>query len=465
MLDLVKRHIAVWREAWALESEARKTKRRSAEADFLPASLEIMEKPPSPVGRLTMWLVIAFFTIALVWSYFGRIDVVAVAEGRVIPKGHVKVIQPAESGVVKAIHVSSGQAVKAGQILVELDPTFAGADEEQVSRNLATARVRHARATALIDHLNGRKPDFIVPDNVEPDQVAMNRRLIASRLSEFDARLDSYLQQRIERESDLKVVENELKKLREMRPLVEGQVSARRELLRKGLTPKLLYMELQERLVELDGDVRMRQDKRGKILASIASVDQQAVEFQEEFEAGVLTELAEAADEMSLQEQELSKARQRNAMQKLTAPVDGIVQQLAVHTIGGVVEPAQPLMVVVPGEGELIVEASLLNKDIGFVKEGDEVEVKLEAFPFTKYGVIPGTLEAISTDAVQDEQKGLIYQARISMDARTIRVGANDVALVPGMVAMAEVKTGSRRLIEFIMSPLLRYRDESMRER
>jgi hemolysin D len=184
-----------------------------------------------------------------------------------------------------------------------------------------------------------------------------------------------------------------------------------------------------------------------------------------EFRKTVIAEFAEAENQVTIREQNLRKAQQRVALQQLTAPVDGVVQQLAVHTLGGVVQPAQPVLVIVPGAGELLVEAMVLNKDIGFVHAGQPVEVKVEAFPFTKHGVIHGTLEDVSPDAVQDEKRGLIYPARVKLAAQSIGVGGRKVPLGPGMQVSAEIKTGERRLIEYILSPVVKYREESFRER
>lgn len=215
----------------------------------------------------------------------------------------------------------------------------------------------------------------------------------------------------------------------------------------------------------MEKDLQITLDQRVKARAAIDAAERQIDQLREEFRKRVLGELAEAEARARLAREDLNKADLRRDMQSLKAPVDGVVQQLAVHTVGAVVKPADPLLVVVPGEGELIVEAMILNKDIGFVEEGDIVEVKLEAFPFTKYGVVDGVLEGISSDAIQDEKLGLVYQGRVKLARQTITISGRDVNLSPGMNATLEIKTGTRRIIEFILSPLLRYRDEAFRER
>lgn len=163
--------------------------------------------------------------------------------------------------------------------------------------------------------------------------------------------------------------------------------------------------------------------------------------------------------------QELAKAEKRSGLQRITAPVDGVVQQLAVHTVGGVVTPAQSLMVVVPQDATLEVEAKVQNKDIGFVHEGQEAVVKIDAFPFTKYGVINARVLSVSNDVIEDEKMGWVFGARLAMSSSTLPVNGRDVKLSPGMSVMIEVKTGERRLIEYFLSPVLRGANESVRER
>ena len=465
MFDGLKRHIAVLRESWKAETERKKSKIIVDEADFLPAALEILEKPPSPVGRLLIWLLIAFFTIAGLWSVFGRVDVVASAQGKILPKERVKLIQPAEIGVVRAIYVEDGQKVKAGDVLIELDPTISGAEEEQARRALLVAEVTAARATAILNHIDGKPISFRAPTNAAPEMIRVQSLLIDSQIGEYEAGLAALNQQREEAEADLSVVMGEIAKLQNTLPLIEDQVATRQDLVNKGLNSRLTFLELQERLVAHKQNILIQQDQQSKVIAAIASLDGQIDQLKQEFRKATISELAEATDQITLQSEELKKASQRKGLQQLTAPVDGVIQQLAVHTIGGVVQPAEPVMVLVPGDGELLVEALVLNKDIGFVHIGDKVEIKLEAFPFTKYGVIDGMLEDLSTDAIQDENLGLVYAARIAMDADTIRVNGRNVRLGPGMATTAEIKTGKRRLIEFLLSPLLRYKDEAFTER
>jgi len=491
MFDGLLHHIDVWKAAYRTEKERERKTFRVEEADFLPAALEILEKPASPIGRTMMMIVMLFFTLALLWSVFGRVDVVATAQGRIIPLGDIKVIQPAELGVVRAILVENGQTVRQGESLIELDTTISLADSARARRELQVARVAKARYEAILMGLQGgashasggnsgsdgrscssphqikekRKATFKPPEGVSPEITRMQQLLINSELNEYEAALETYRQQKIEREAEERVVEQEITKLQEILPLLQEQVDARAELLEKGLTPRFQYLEYQERLVGQTRDLQIQKDQLSKVKASITGAEKQIHQVTQEFLKNTYSGLAEAEDQIVALTSELTKATKRQDLQALRAPVDGIVQQLSIHTIGGVVQAGDALMVVVPEERTLTVEANILNKDIGFVTAGQDVEVKLEAFPFTKYGVIHGKVLHLAQNAVADEDLGLIYPARISLASSTIRVRGKDITLSPGMAVTAEVKTGKRRLIEFLLSPLLRYKDESLRER
>lgn len=465
MLEFFKRHWAVLTEAWSNENERRKKKLELEEKDFLPAALEILEKPASPVGRAIMWSIAAMAAGALAWSILGFVDVVAVAEGRVIPRERVKVVQPMEIGVVRAIHVHDGKRVKAGDVLIELDPTASRVEAEQAREALSVARVKLARGRALMSHLSGAASSFETPEGVDKPAAATQQALTDALIREYEAKLANLRQQRLERESDLAATQSQLAKLKSIHGLVSQQVTAREPLVEKGWSPRLLFLELKERQVTTARDIEIQTETLAKARASIATLDSEVERVTAEFRKTVITQLAEAENEVLVQEQGQRKALNRLELQRLTAPIDGIVQQLAVHTLGGVVQPAQPLLVIVPGSGELMVEALVLNKDIGFVHAGQPVEVKLEAFPFTKHGVIHGRIENISTDAIEDEKRGLVYQARVKLHAQAIAAGGRNIPLGSGMQVSAEIKTGERRLIDYLLSPIIRYKEESFRER
>jgi hemolysin D len=487
------RHLAVFRESWRVQDLADKAFKPRDEHEFLPAALEIMEKPASPGMRLLLWLTCAFVVLALLWAVFGKVDVVAVASGKVVPGGNVKVVQPIEIGAVRAIHVRNGQFVRAGDLLIELDPTLASADEAQSEQNLLSAQIIRARNNALLAHLEGRPARFVAPEGASADVIATEQALIRSAIAQYQAEHTSLTQQRAQKAAELQAAEAEIAKLEEALPYIEEQFSARAELTERGYYARLRLLEYEQLRAEHIRNIEVQQANATGARAAIGTLEAELRSLTANFGRTAVTDMAEANDQASLATEELRKAERRRQYQELRSPVDGVVQQLAVTTVGGVVQPAQPLMVIVPCSsgnaadpsscnGNITVEAFVQNKDIGFVAEGQRVAVKLEAFNFTDYGLIEGTVTNISRDAIDQNQEpagsqrdengrpvqpGLVYAATIALAC-----GAGDPARIslcdriqPGMAVQAEIKTGQRRIIQYLLSPISQALDEAGRER
>ncbi len=449
--------------------------RRVTEQDFLPAVLEVMEKPPSPAGRAVIWAVMLFCVLALIWAFMGKVDIVLVASGQLVPSGRIKAVQAAQLGIVRHLHVAEGQRVMAGEKLLELDPSVTQADQARIAETLQALTLERKRLTLFSDLLSKgteKQEPFTDMESGRPDDrqtyagpMALQQQILVSQWSEFQA-----LKIGAEKELEGNLAEQNgvragLDKLRAILPLVSERVAATRKLVDQDLAPRMRWSELEQQRVETKKEIDIL-EYRELQLQSIADRIRQEYAGQE---ARLLktthARLAELDKEIAGLEQELAKAGVLMRRQQLTAPVSGSVHRLAVHTIGGVVKPAEPLMYIVPDEAGLEVEAWVRNRDIGFVDNGQETEIKVDTFPFTRYGTIPGRVASVSQDAVTDAEHGLVYRAKIILERSTIEVGERMVALAPGMAVTAELKTGRRRLIEFLVSPLLRYKNEFARER
>ena len=472
-------HLAVLREAWRAENKARKGRQKQVrDHEFLPAALEIMEKPPSPGLRILMLLLCALFGIALLWSFLGRVDVVAVATGRTLPIANVKLIQPIEIGVVRAIHVRNGQRVRRGQLLLELDPTTAQGQESQATRALLAADVVRARNNALLAHLQGRPAIFQAPPGTARDVAATQAELVRSKVAEYESERRTLIQSRAERNAELSGTLAEIAKLRQTLPLIEEQLRARRELAGRGHFSRLRVLEYEQQRIEHIQNIEVQEAAANRARATLGSIEASLATLRERLAEEASTELATAETESGMQSEQVRMSARRRQLQQLVAPVDGTVQQLQVHTVGGVVQPAQSLMVIVPLEAEIAIDAQVLNRDIGFVREGQPVRVKVEAYPFTDYGIIEGTVETISRDAVPSEQQAeasepgrppvgpaLVYNARIRLSRSYVTVRGRRQPLGPGMSVQAEILTGRRRVIQYLLSPISKTVDEAARER
>ncbi|HEY8604750.1 HlyD family type I secretion periplasmic adaptor subunit [Tsuneonella suprasediminis] len=489
----IARHISVLRESWRTQNLADKAFKPREAHEFLPAALEIMEKPPSPGLRRLLWLTCGLFVLAIIWAVIGKIDVVAVASGKTVPMGNVKIVQPLEIGSVRVIHVRNGQFVKKGDLLVELDPTLAIADEAQSEQTLLSARIMQARNNALLAYQERRPARFVPPPGTTPEIVRTEQAYIRSAIGEYEARRASLMQQRAERRAELVGAEAEIAKLREALPYLDKQMTARAELAEKGYYSKLKLLEYEQARAEHLRNIDIQRAKADKARAAIGTLDAEMATLRQNFGKLAVTDLAEANDKAGLAGEELRKAARRRELMELRAPVDGVVQQLAITTVGGVVQAAQPLMVIVPCSsgnakgltscnGSIEVEAFIQNKDIGFVKVGQRVAVKLEAFNFTDYGLIEGTVENISRDAIDQSQQptgsvrdengrpiqpGLVYAARIRLACGPDEPNRHPLCnrVLPGMAVQAEIKTGRRRIIQYLLSPIRQIVDEVGRER
>lgn len=464
--DLFKRYAKIFRHAWSQRKETDTPALQAHEAQFLPAALSLRDTPVHPAPRITLWLIMAFALIALLWTIFGRIDVVATAVGKIIPNDRTKVIQPMETAVVKAIHVRDGQEVKLGQLLIELDATSAAADSERLRNEALTAQLEALRAQALLAALAHGTPPKLQPlDGVDAARLLAEQSQVTGQYQEYQARQRQLQDGIIRRRAELQTTQEQVTKLEQTAPIARQRAQDYQKLVKENFISQHGYLEREQARIEQQQDLASSRSKVMEIRAALTEVQQQQATLAAETRRQLLDQHNLAAQKAASLEQEWIKADQRGRLMRMTAPVAGTVQQLAVTTVGGVVTPAQPLMVIVPKDNVLEVEAMLPNKDIGFVNPGQDAEVKVETFPFTKYGTLHGKITQVSSDAIQDEKLGLIYSTRVKLARDTIRVENKTVRLTPGMAVTVEVKTGTRRVIEYFLSPLMQVTSESLRER
>ena len=466
VLELLKRYGAVFRQAWRERGSLEPRPRLPHEAQFLPAALELQETPVSPAPGIAMRLLVAFAFVALLWAVFGHIDVVAVAPGRIVPNDRTKVVQPIETASVRAIKVSDGQFVKAGDILIELDTTNTTADTTRLANDLAAARLQAARARALLAAIaSGKPPAMAVMPGIDPNRFMQEQRVLEGQYGEYQAKLARIDADVARREAELRSTQEIVRKLEQTAPIARRRAEDFNDLVSQNFISRHAYLEKEQLRIEQEADLATQRSRIKELSAALQEGRSQRAALIAEAKRLALDSLNEAEQKSTTHSQELVKAESRGRLMTLTAPVDGTVQQLAVHTVGGVVTPAQPLMMVVPKDYPIEVEAYVENKDIGFVNPGQEAVVKIETFPFTRYGTIDARVSHVSHDAVNDEKRGLIFPARVNLARTTIQVEHKAVNLSPGMAVTVEVKTARRRVIEYFLSPLLQYKDESLRER
>ena len=422
--------------------------------EFKPVLSEIEDSPVSPLGRFTFWIIVSIMIITVLWLTLGKVDIVVSARGIVIPDGEAKIIQPLDTGVISKILVKEGDFVKEGQPLMEIDPATTEPELESVQKNLEDTLLEIKRLNATAD---GNKFDTT---NETSETAIIQQNLYNASISAIKNKVEG-------KKIDLSKTQDELN-------AAKAELSAKNQILgakidqeqrMKNVLDIIAYDDYQNiinqiktlnaEVIKLNYKIKELNSQKVQILKEINAIE-------DEFKAENLEKLADktkAANELK------SNADQiifRNTKQTITSPCNGYVDKLFIHTIGGVVTPAQQLFAITPSGTPLLIKATVLNQDIGFVKEGMKVSVKIDTFNFQKYGMIEGEVKTVSKNSIQDEKLGPVYEVYITPLTHTLKVEGKDEPIRTGMSLSAEINVGKRRIIEFFIYPLIKYLDEGM---
>jgi len=449
--------------------------------EFLPSAIEIVDTPPSPIAIWFIWLICVVFAVAIGWSYFGRLDVYAVARGKIQVTGSSKVVQPTDPGKVAALFVQNGASVKEGDLLVRLDPTETFADQTRFAEDLMAANAEIARRRAAIESAR-LKPVVAQKIEFSPGTSEFLRQRERNVLEADLAQLSASLQTLSGQAAQQLVTEQRLRESTAEREkllaLNDERVQMRQKLQNMGAGSRALIIEAQ---TQYETELTSQISEKGQLKETVANMlvtQHKMAEAVAQFVADQSQKLAEAERKRDQISQELIRARSKNEKMSITSPASGIVEQLAVTTIGQVVSVGQILMTIVPGDRPLEIQVLVQNQDIGFVHAGQPAVVKIDAFPFTRYGTIEGRVVNVSGDAVDmreapnlsdasaavkaqgavansaSNNPTLVFPATIALEKHSIIANGREMQLVPGMTVNVEIKTGKRRIIDYILSPL-----------
>ena len=483
--------------------------------EFLPAALEILETPPSPLPVALMMTICAFIAVALAWSFFGRLDVHAVAAGKIETDGRAKVIQPLEPGKIAAIHVENGSHVKAGELIFELDPAEAAADataaRDALNAGLAeTARRRFAIDTvhalqsavegtegaqrnvvSLLDAAVAEADRKIAWDDSVPDAFKLREQaVLAADLNEISNALNTIDKQMAQKEATRERLGMSIAFQNTLIETLTQRVGTRQEAIDLQVGSKINLYDAKE---ELEKSQSMLASDQGQLIetdAALRELQSEKSKTLSQFVADNENKLADAARQADEARQSLAKAVARLSHTDLYAPIDGVAHQLSVTTIGQVVTTGQQLVMVTPSKGAMHVEALVANLDIGFVRLGQDAAIKVDAFPFTRFGVLKGKVVQIASEAVEEQEakrdlanaissanspaapvgaagqpESFVFPVTIAIDESAMKIGDSEVPLAPGMTVSVEIKTDSRRVIDYLLSPLAKIASESLKER
>lgn len=440
--ELFKRYREVWGYCWANRHALTLPDLKAHEAEFMPAAVSIQTQPVSPAGRWVARVLMLLIVVVFVWSALSHIDIIVNAQGKIIPGGYTKTISSVEVASVRALNVEEGQAVKARDVLVELDTRTSDSERDKSEGDRQTAWLQAERSRRLLAAIESGKEPKLNPEefralNIEAQRVQDAQHHLQDQWRDYQAKLTR--------------LEGEISRYSQALPLATQRAKDYAELAKTNDVSQHAWFEKEQARIDLAGQLSEAKHQKAALMAETRKTAQDT--------------LNDANRIAAASAQDVQKAMVHGELLKLTSPVDGTVQQLTVHTVGGVVPAAQPLMQIVPKQTTVEMEAFMENKDVGFVQAGQEAQVKIDAFEYTKYGTIPAKVSHVSQDAIQDEKKGLIYSVRVVLVQSTINVDGRQLSLSPGMSGSVEIKTGTRRVIEYVLAPLLQHGRESLHER
>lgn len=444
-------------------------------ADFLPALQRVQGKPPSPLGRKVLWTVLALVAGTLAWALIGKLDIVAVAEGKLVPASYLKIVQPSEQGIVKEILVREGELVKEGQPLIRMDAVLAEADIKSIQSEHDNKRLALRRIDA---QLAGRR--FL---REKDDPQSLFHQVLAQHAANVQAYENAIAQEKSllsKAKHDLAGAQATREKLEQVLPHYVEQEKAYEKLTKDGFAGRIMYNDKQRERIEKEQDLRTQeftiQSNRSLIEQSESKIAQIGADYRRQLQ----TERIDTANQLEKASQELAKIEHRHGLLELRAPGEGVVKDLATHTIGTVAAPGTILMTLVPQGERMIAEVWVGNQDVGFVRPGQDVKLKLAPYQFQKYGMIEGKVKQVSADATEapssntrsdaltgrDRPMGpLAFRALVELNSQRLAVDGETYPVVPGMQVAAEINLGTRTVMEFLLSPVQKAFHEAARER
>lgn len=439
--------------------------RQSAEHhyEFLPAHLALAQKPPSPFARLTAITLSLGVLVALFWAYWGKLDVQATTTGRFVVSGRSQVIQSYEQSRVISIHVRDGQRVEKDAPLLTLDTLGVNQDITRLTTQSEFQTNELIRYRTLLNEKPlSQDPMF---NTLPAEQQALINENYLSEKREFDATLASINAEMKVNHTSQAARQSDINALVQLTENISQRLAARKTLNQIKVIGHVEYLEQEKELLGVKRQVAQQQAELQVLKSQYESLEGRQTGFKAQKQREWLEKRRQAKLHLASSNQELSKVREREQLEIIRSPVDGTVQQLSVYTIGAVLQPAQNLMIIVPENSVQVAEVQILNKDVGFIYPGQSVTVKVDAFPYTRYGTIDAELLSISRDSTTDEQLGLVFPAQIQLNKNNILIDGQTVELTPGMSVVAEIKTDKRRVIDYLFSPIREYQAEALRER
>ncbi len=433
--------------------------------DFLSGIESILASRPSKLLWLIPLLIGSLLIIIILWLVFSKIDVIATSSGKTIPSSRMILIQPKDTSIIEQIYVKNGQNVKKGDLLIKFKDSEENYDNNSMKAKYETLLLKKMFLQQMINHILGKKADPIEDPAISKSLLKITNDKLQSNILSYNTEV-SALNMKIEKVLyEKKMVETEVKKLSELLPFTQYKLEQMKKLVEKGLEPEITLKDLEKEFIEQKNDIDIKKDEFRKLNTQYDISKKELLKFENVTKKELIEELNQTSDELTAVIPEVEKSNYMLSSKQIYASENGFIYNLNNSTSGRVVQSGEVIMELIPDSSPLEVEAKVLNRDIGFINVGQKVKVKLDSFKFTKYGYIEGTIKNIEKASILDENLGEIYPVIIELDSDKMKINDKYIKLMPGMTCIVDIKIGKRRLIEYIISPMIRYKDEALREK
>ncbi|EBJ5114622.1 HlyD family type I secretion periplasmic adaptor subunit [Salmonella enterica] len=470
LYNILKKYYMVIKESWTLRKNLAWPIRRIDEYDFLPAHIELMEKPSSPLARFVAYIIVFILIVASIISFSFKVEIVAVAPGKTMLSGRSKIIQPLETSKVKMVYVTDGQHVKKGELLISLIATGLESDKSKTKSSLIQTRLSELRETALIKAIDENHFP-VLPEinnnefNAEQELIVLSRKLMEDQYNSWKKSREQQQKIIAQRNAERNAIRSLVIKNRKQKEIIYEKLKDLKSLYSKNAIPRHSLLDQKSMYIDISNELDANLNRLNEMNASVSQAQDEYTLLLQNFKRDRSEKLDKIKESLKQLKYEYERIKERESASQITSPVDGVVQQLVTFTEGGVVTTAQVLMVIVPEHESLSAKVMISNKDIGFIKPGQTVIIKLDAFPYTRYGYLRGVVKTVSLESIEDKEHGVYFDCEIILDKPFLTIDNHKVSLSSGMNLSAEIITGYRRVIDFILSPLQETVNESFRER
>lgn len=421
--------------------------------EFKPVIIEIEDTPQNPLGRTILYIVLSLIIFTFLWLFLAKIDIVVSSQGKVIPNGEIKILKPLESGVVSKILVKEGDKVLKGDTLMSIDPSVTTVNLQTKENELNNLNMSIIRLKALGNESNLTNEELNLLSNSELN-------LFLNQKNSYDNSINQYKFSIEELNFNIESSKDEIIRLNNLLNKNKNRLNRLEKV--KDIISLKEYDELQKEVYDLTSKLNIAKNNKTAAINKLNATKEELEVFKQNSKGKFLDELITKQKEANLIKAEINAYLFQSKQQLIKSPVDGYVGKLLVNTESGVVNSGEALITIIPANEPLIIKATTLNKDIGFLKEGQKVAIKIDTFNFQKYGKLDGELIHIANDAIEDEKLGIVYEIKVKPLKTTLNIDGEIKNIEPGMSVIAEVKVGKRRVIELFIYPIIKYLDEGL---